>query len=411
MATMKHLHTMKQMRAFIKGMQSSVCGKIIEAGNKAICMLPFKALTAMPIEIPNEQRLLDVDKVRAIVKYQKNYYKTAQRFNFMGAINIHMYDKKYYLIDGQHRFHAIKKLIGKGAGKASASAGKGKEPAEDNDSDTASSDGNHATDVVCVEFVCVDSYQEMARNYDMINMNTGLPEFPEEIKKSVPEAVAKFFFEKYPTHWSSASKPQRPNFNKNQFQEAIGYLTLELGKRMTAEPDSGVVQKYMEDYNATLAAKSVEDLRRLSPRIKSDSPFYKKCRETGFFLGIFQLTAKEYVYKWTLEILRPLGTRRNSSARKSKSKIPRPLRDACWDKYVGRTLGEAPCFCCRTNKIKMRSFHCGHVLAEANGGKIVVENLRPICATCNSEMGTMHMREFIEKYYESNLATFDRSVL
>ena len=40
------------------------------------------------------------------------------------------------------------------------------------------------------------------------------------------------------------------------------------------------------------------------------------------------------------------------------------------------------------------SFNCGHIIAEANGGGIIVSNLKPICQNCNSSMGTKNMDDF-----------------
>ncbi len=53
----------------------------------------------------------------------------------------------------------------------------------------------------------------------------------------------------------------------------------------------------------------------------------------------------------------------------------------------------------------------GHVIAEINGGELEPENLKPICQSCNSSMGsllakankpalrgTTNMNEFIRKY-------------
>jgi hypothetical protein len=34
------------------------------------------------------------------------------------------------------------------------------------------------------------------------------------------------------------------------------------------------------------------------------------------------------------------------------------------------------------------------LVAEANGGKIQIDNLRPICAVCNNSMGTINMKDF-----------------
>lgn len=88
---------------------------------------------------------------------------------------------------------------------------------------------------------------------------------------------------------------------------------------------------------------------------------------------------------------------------KNKAKIPQTLRIACWNKYIGEEVGKAPCVCCKNIAVTQHNFHCGHVVAEANGGKLTVDNLRPICSCCNNSMGTMDMREFAEAHFEHTI--------
>lgn len=52
-------------------------------------------------------------------------------------------------------------------------------------------------------------------------------------------------------------------------------------------------------------------------------------------------------------------------------------------------------------------YHAGHIVSEANGGEVTVENIRPICAACNLSMGQRNMDEFIFKYYPANKSKFD----
>ena len=47
--------------------------------------------------------------------------------------------------------------------------------------------------------------------------------------------------------------------------------------------------------------------------------------------------------------------------------------------------------------IEIRNFHCGHVVAESKGGQTILENLRPICGSCNSSMGTENMCDFVDR--------------
>jgi hypothetical protein len=77
-----------------------------------------------------------------------------------------------------------------------------------------------------------------------------------------------------------------------------------------------------------------------------------------------------------------------------KKAIPKVMKSLCWSKHVGDTVGMTQCMCCETNQIKMNDFQCGHVVAEANGGTMTVDNLRPICKACNLSMGTENLNEF-----------------
>ncbi len=73
-----------------------------------------------------------------------------------------------------------------------------------------------------------------------------------------------------------------------------------------------------------------------------------------------------------------------------KQNIPHAIRWQVWLNYAGEHF-QAKCSTpwCR-NIIKVYDFQAGHIQAEANGGATNVDNLIPICATCNHSMGTMH---------------------
>jgi len=81
-----------------------------------------------------------------------------------------------------------------------------------------------------------------------------------------------------------------------------------------------------------------------------------------------------------------------------KKPIPPILKRNVWNKYIGEDIGKAKCTCCKLVDITQLSFHCGHIIAEAKGGELKMDNLKPICQSCNSSMGTMNMNEYIEKY-------------
>lgn len=86
------------------------------------------------------------------------------------------------------------------------------------------------------------------------------------------------------------------------------------------------------------------------------------------------------------------------SVRARKERIPEAVRQAVWNKYIGVNEVSGECFVKCGAPIHMSNFECGHVEAEAVGGKLTVGNLRPICSKCNKSMGVMNLIEFKEKY-------------
>lgn len=88
--------------------------------------------------------------------------------------------------------------------------------------------------------------------------------------------------------------------------------------------------------------------------------------------------------------------------RYKKKSIPLVLKRRLWDKYFGERNGIATCPCCKMTQISTFSFHCGHIVSERNGGLLVLDNLIPICQSCNSSMGTKSYNEFCESIGISN---------
>ena len=81
-----------------------------------------------------------------------------------------------------------------------------------------------------------------------------------------------------------------------------------------------------------------------------------------------------------------------------KKSIPLSLKALVWNKYIGEEKGTGHCQCCRKNIIKQISFHCGHIISERNGGSTTLNNLIPLCQTCNLSMGKQNMNDFVKKY-------------
>lgn len=79
-----------------------------------------------------------------------------------------------------------------------------------------------------------------------------------------------------------------------------------------------------------------------------------------------------------------------------KQTIPPILREKVWLTFF-KTI-EGSCYCCRS-RLTMRSYHCGHIISEHNGGTTTLENLVPVCKSCNSSMGVMNLYAYKERFY------------
>lgn len=75
------------------------------------------------------------------------------------------------------------------------------------------------------------------------------------------------------------------------------------------------------------------------------------------------------------------------------SSIPASVRTAVWKSFNGENY-KAPCYCCNITECSVDSWHAGHIVSRVLGGPATLQNLRPICAQCNTSMGSMHMAEY-----------------
>jgi hypothetical protein len=86
-------------------------------------------------------------------------------------------------------------------------------------------------------------------------------------------------------------------------------------------------------------------------------------------------------------------------SKSTKKKIPERLRQEVWEKNIGDKFW-GNCFTCNM-RLCAFEFSCGHVVSEADGGPTVLDNLKVVCKSCNSKMGTQNMIKFKEHRYSS----------
>jgi len=82
----------------------------------------------------------------------------------------------------------------------------------------------------------------------------------------------------------------------------------------------------------------------------------------------------------------------------SKAKILTKIKEEVWHCYnecYNANIGK--CFACQKNEISQTNFACGHVISEYDNGSLTLENLRPLCTSCNSSCNTKHLFEWMKE--------------
>ena len=329
------------------------------------------------IKKPNEQRILDKNKVNDIIKYQENYYNINNKFNFVGLINFHYCnaDNFFYLVDGQHRYCALNELYKK-----------------------------YENINFMIELIIIDKIEEIKENYYLINKNTELPELPEDLDfdyKDMIDITSKYFFDKYKNIFNNKST-KRPRINKNKFQESIHILF----NKLPISKSNDLIN-IIEGFNDKLKKWNWND-NDMGKEFTNREKVLTICFENKIYLGIFPLS-DEYKYGWVKEIIREqTGCNVKEQPKYKKKKIPKSLKDSVWHKYIGKDKGSVKCICCNNYEITMSNFHAGHIIAESEGGQINMENILPICNVCNLSMANKHMAEFIKDNFPENIKNFNK---
>jgi len=89
--------------------------------------------------------------------------------------------------------------------------------------------------------------------------------------------------------------------------------------------------------------------------------------------------------------------------KKPRKNIPVKIRNIVWDAYFGKEeIGT--CFCCNEYIFKKgseptKTWNCGHVVSDHDGGETTVDNMRPVCFTCNQKMKTQDMMLYKSMYF------------
>lgn len=318
---------------------------------------PFHTISYI---VPEIQRSINESAVIAIYDREKSYYNKYESYATPGTISIAICNGAEYLIDGQHRMLAYDRL---------------------------SREDAHHTLMISIDYYHCSCVEVMESVYKLVNTCT-----PNDISRmgvdtfKIKREIEDFFKKQFGSYLKTTSKPVAPNISLDGLNAKLDSIDLTVFK-------FGEFVKYIIELNKFYSLCTQEQFKKWFVDTKAIGVIQQK--ENRMYIGLYRN------YEWVDKIVR-LHSLRNADPDCAltfasmehmniahRVTIPKIVRKKVWN--CDRT--EQLCFCCK-DTISYDNFESGHIISVAKGGLTTLTNLRPICSTCNMDMGTKNMDEY-----------------
>jgi hypothetical protein len=200
-------------------------------------------------------------------------------------------------------------------------------------------------------------------------------------------------------------------------QELVGNLlisNIHMYNGDQANPVTGIIrtavfgdpEEKTEDIKTFVAKKMKQknlelDLLPLEVKVKKNDKVKKAEKEKPAVEGVSKQDAAVAVTSPATTVVAPttkVEVKEEVKEETKKMPIPKKVKTDIWNTFIGAQIPCHKCLCCLKATISNTDFHVGHVVSEFNGGNLNIDNLRPICASCNYSMGTSNLKDYVIKY-------------
>ena len=332
--------------------------------NRSIFKLNIEKLLNI-VKVPDIQRTIDDEHVENIYNYQKQLFLKNSHYSFNPINLCHIEgDNSTWIIDGQHRFCAMRKLYNEG----------------------------HIFSVF-VLIINVKNEEERDEQYHIVNLNR-----PTAIAKNsnhdldISRFIKRFAFT-YKDYIKKSSSPQRPNVNVDILREKLINLDILSKKKFNDfEKEFMTEVRLLSLFYSECSATKLKDWG-----IPNPSQQKLKCKEkkNELYLGLYNQ------FEWVDRIAEKIIDNKeyhlqNHYVINKRLSIPKEIREKCWMAYNKTSIGK--CYVC-SQELSSFNMEAGHVNSVYYGGDNSLNNLRPICRSCNISMGTENLYKFKERNY------------
>ena len=305
-------------------------------------------------------------------------------------ILIGIYNEKFYIIDGQHRIKAIQKIV----------------------ENPNYIDFKFPNDI-WIHFKICQTFREIEETYSCVNRNFPLEPFQKFIIDSAATSKDLVLYREFKNYiaktykkYCSAVEPRVPGINPEHLVIKLATIRDSSGQTIIDHyklENVDQIINYIDKINTRISELFQLEITRISQKKKPNMEEKKflKLKETieqkaingnFLYLGL----AIDW-YKLCFDLEYPVLFSEFQHYNKKE------IDNQVWNQYhKDHTLDYIYCYCCNKRTISRDSCHMGHVLARRYGGLYTIDNLRPICSTCNIEMNTTELYTFKSKVIESD---------
>ena len=312
------------------------------------------------IHVPEWQRLTSEKHILEIYRSILSYHTEHKRQPILpGCLTVCRFNQTYIMVDGQHRFLALKKLF-----------------------------DDHAIDIKIMCCVINIQHEDEAHHwFSVVNSSLPLTRLPTYQRLTVPNQVAERIASMYPKIFSESDRPRRPHIRK---QELASQIALAIGKNPhLSQCTANELEAKLLDYNRWMSIQPPDTFKYPGDDLKTlDKHMVDiKLKKGGCYFGMYK--QYEFVKRSLMPEHDPVPHQLKTTKKQS---IPQRLRFEVWKEFNGDSMN-GKCYCCEKS-ISLEEFHCGHIIPESHGGSTDKSNLRPICSACNLSCGTKNLNEF-----------------
>ena len=209
-----------------------------------------------------------------------------------------------------------------------------------------------------------------------------MSELSEEVKENNYECIYQYFYSLSKEDLIEKCKYYNFTYSKLKKNELAASLSDFFGEYVNdlSDCNKDILSEYCRAYQikGVSKLKNCDLIERLYQHIKKE-------------------VEKEEVEKEDAE-MEEVEVKEKEDEKYKKKNIPKYVKTTVWNTYIGEMIPVHLCICCKRSKIKNTDFHVGHVMSEKDGGTLEINNLRPICSSCNYSMSSTNMIEFVKKY-------------